>query len=211
MIALLICSPVPALRAGLRALLAGDGDITVVDAAAGLPEALPPEVRVIVATSGALDLADRDLGADRAVLLVTGSAPVEDQRDARALPGLGLRAWGLLSSEATAEALRAAVRALAEGLVVVSPEVQALLLAGEDADAGAGEDADGGVVERLTGREGEVLRLLAQGLTNKEIAAALRISEHTVKFHVSSIYGKLGASNRTEAVRKGARRGWVPL
>jgi len=209
MIALLICSPVPALRAGLRALLAGDGDITVVDAAAGLPEALPPEVRVIVATSGALDLADRDLGTDRAVLLVTGSAPVEDQRDARALPGLGLRAWGILSSEATAEALRAAVRALAEGLVVVSPEVQALLLAGEDADVE--EDADGGVVERLTGREGEVLRLLAQGLTNKEIAAALRISEHTVKFHVSSIYGKLGASNRTEAVRKGARRGWVPL
>lgn len=209
MIALLICSPVPALRAGLRALLAGDGDITVVDAAAGLPEALPPEVRVIVATSGALDLADRDLGTDRAVLLVTGSAPVEDQRDARVLPGLGLRAWGILSSEATAEALRAAVRALAEGLVVVSPEVQALLLAGEDADVE--EDADGGVVERLTGREGEVLRLLAQGLTNKEIAAALRISEHTVKFHVSSIYGKLGASNRTEAVRKGARRGWVPL
>jgi len=209
MIALLICSPVPALRAGLRALLAGDGDITVVDAAAGLPEALPPEVRVIVATSGALDLADRDLGTDRAVLLVTGSAPVEDQRDARALPGLGLRAWGILSSEATAEALRAAVRALAEGLVVVSPEVQALLLAGEDADVE--EDADGGVVERLTGREGEVLRLLAQGLTNKEIAAALRISEHTVKFHVSSIYGKLGASNRPEAVRKGARRGWVPL
>lgn len=208
MIALLICSPVPALRVGLRALLVGDGDITVVDAAARLPEALPPEVRVIVVTAGALEQIERDLGSDLAVLLVTGGAP-EDQRDARALPGLGLRAWGILSSDATAEALRTAVRALAEGLVVVSPDAQSLLLSGEAAREE--QDAEDGVVERLTGREGEVLRLLAQGLTNKEIAAALRISEHTVKFHVSSIYGKLGASNRTEAVRKGARRGWVPL
>jgi DNA-binding NarL/FixJ family response regulator len=65
--------------------------------------------------------------------------------------------------------------------------------------------------EHLTEREIDVLREVARGLTNKQIALALGISEHTVKFHVSSVYGKLGASNRTEAVRKGARRGFIPL
>lgn len=209
MISLVICSPVPALRAGLRALLSGDGDITVVDAAAHLPDVLPPEVSLIVATSGALDLIDHSLDEDLSVLLVTAGVP-DDQRDARVLPGLPLRAWGILSSDATADALRAAVRALDEGLVVVSPAVQHLLLPVEPANGVADGDEDG-VIERLTDRESEVLRLLAEGLTNKEIALNLRISEHTVKFHVSSIYGKLGASNRTEAVRKGARKGWVPL
>ena len=65
--------------------------------------------------------------------------------------------------------------------------------------------------EPLTERETDVLRLAAQGLTNKQIALALAISEHTVKFHISAIYAKLRVSNRAEAVRKGARWGWVPL
>jgi DNA-binding NarL/FixJ family response regulator len=65
--------------------------------------------------------------------------------------------------------------------------------------------------EPLTARETEVLQLLAQGLANKQIAVALGISEHTVKFHISSIYGKLEVTNRTEAVRAGARRGLVLL
>jgi DNA-binding NarL/FixJ family response regulator len=69
------------------------------------------------------------------------------------------------------------------------------------------EDLD--VVEPLTSREREVLQLLARGLGNKEIAAGLKISEHTVKFHVASILGKLGASTRTEAVTVGLRRGLV--
>jgi DNA-binding NarL/FixJ family response regulator len=56
-----------------------------------------------------------------------------------------------------------------------------------------------------------VLQLLAHGLANKQIALALNISEHTVKFHVSSIYNKLGATNRTEAVRAGVQRGLVVL
>jgi DNA-binding NarL/FixJ family response regulator len=64
-------------------------------------------------------------------------------------------------------------------------------------------------VESLTPREGEVLRLVAEGKTNKEIAATLSITERTVKFHVGAIMGKLGAGNRTEAVRLAAQRGWV--
>mgnify|MGYP001586654667 FL=1 len=65
--------------------------------------------------------------------------------------------------------------------------------------------------EKLTVREMDVLRLLAQGQTNKEIAAALGITERTVKFHVSSILGKLGAANRAEAVTIAAQRGLINL
>jgi two-component system, NarL family, response regulator LiaR len=68
-----------------------------------------------------------------------------------------------------------------------------------------------GADEPLTEREMDVLRLLAQGKTNKEIAAVLVITERTAKFHLSSIMGKLGAGNRTEAVRIAAQRGLVDL
>ena len=67
------------------------------------------------------------------------------------------------------------------------------------------------LAEPLTPRESEVLQMLASGLANKEIAAKLAISEHTVKFHVASILGKLGAGSRTEAVSLGIRRGLVLL
>ncbi len=67
------------------------------------------------------------------------------------------------------------------------------------------------LVEDLTLREVEVLRLLADGSGNKEIASHLGISEHTVKFHISSILGKLGVSTRTEAVTTGIRRGLISL
>lgn len=65
--------------------------------------------------------------------------------------------------------------------------------------------------EKLTVRESEVLDLLAQGLANKAIAARLAISEHTVKFHLASICAKLGAENRTDAVRRAVRGGLVAL
>ena len=65
--------------------------------------------------------------------------------------------------------------------------------------------------ESLTPRELEVLELLAEGLPNKSIARRLNISDQTVKFHVASIYGKLGAANRTDAVRRAVRRGLVVL
>jgi len=65
--------------------------------------------------------------------------------------------------------------------------------------------------EPLTAREAEVLALVAEGLSNKSIAAQLGISDQTVKFHVASVAGKLGAANRTEAVRRAVRRGWIVL
>jgi NarL family two-component system response regulator YdfI len=78
------------------------------------------------------------------------------------------------------------------------------------APASDGQDDDG-FEEPLTAREVQVLELLAEGLPNKAIAARLHISDQTVKFHVSSISGKLGAANRTDAVRRAVRRGLITL
>jgi ATP/maltotriose-dependent transcriptional regulator MalT len=67
------------------------------------------------------------------------------------------------------------------------------------------------MIESLTAREHDVLALLADGLPNREIAHALAISEHTVKFHLASIFGKLGVSTRTEAVQRGVRLGVIQI
>src|SRR5258708_11811460 len=114
---------------------------------------------------------------------------------------------------------RADLRARCEGLgILVRGEYETLREArasGDDSDAiliarsRAGEEAP--LVEALTTREAEVLELLAEGLSNKAIAARLGISDQTVKFHVASIGGKLGAANRTDAVRLAARRGLIAL
>ena len=89
-------------------------------------------------------------------------------------------------------------------------EVDALVLAPDGERAGAETFAEN-FEEPLTPREVQVLELLAEGLPNKAIAARLGISDQTVKFHVSSISGKLGAANRTDAVRRAARRGLITL
>jgi len=91
------------------------------------------------------------------------------------------------------------VRAVAAGLIAAP---QWLLRDPEETDFAPGP---------LTEREVEVLGLLSRGLANKQIAVQLGISEHTVKFHVSSIYARLNVSNRTEAVREGLRNGWIAL
>jgi NarL family two-component system response regulator YdfI len=130
----------------------------------------------------------------------------------RAEPGAtarGLRAGvrAVLASDISSEQLIAALKAVAAGLVVTHPaEIAAMLPVAEPASRALAE-----LAEPLTPREGEVLQMLASGLGNKEIAARLSISEHTVKFHVASILGKLGASTRTEAVSIGIRRGLVLL
>ena len=109
------------------------------------------------------------------------------------------RAWGILPTDSSAEELTAAIHALSQGLIVGAP---ALLFESESEPLERGP---------LTERETEVLGLLSKGLANKQIAVSLGISEHTVKFHVSSIYTKLNVTNRTEAVRAGLRGGWVAL
>ena len=91
---------------------------------------------------------------------------------------------------------------MGEGLVVLPH-----LLTERVLHSTVAEDLD----EPLTNREREVLELLAQGFSNKLIAQRLHISEHTVKFHVSSLYTKLGVSSRAEAVSRGARYGLISL
>jgi len=94
-------------------------------------------------------------------------------------------------------------------------DADAIMIAGDHQTTGPGsddhDDEAGEFEEPLTPREIQVLELLAEGLPNKAIAARLHISDQTVKFHVSSISGKLGAANRTDAVRRAARRGLIAL
>ncbi|GBD10320.1 Transcriptional regulatory protein LiaR [Candidatus Thermoflexus japonica] len=207
MIGVAIVASVPALRAGLRALLEASGEIRVVEEASSPAELeLPPEVEVVVAVlePAAREAARRrwqTLGAERAVLfLVEGPEPVQ------MLSSLSLPVYGVLPLGAPPETLRAAVRALREGLIVLAPGLVGSSPLPRELPAAEEE-----LMEPLTPREIEVLRLLSLGLANKEIAARLGISEHTVKFHLSAIYSKLGAANRAEAVRRGLQRGLIPL
>jgi DNA-binding NarL/FixJ family response regulator len=112
----------------------------------------------------------------------------------------GLRA--ALPLEATAEELTAAVRGVQAGLFVAHPEALTRPRAAR-AEAAAGAP--------LTSRESEILELMADGATNRLIASRLGISRHTVKFHVASILGKLGAVSRTEAVAHALRAGLLAV
>jgi two-component system, NarL family, response regulator YdfI len=146
-------------------------------------------------------VAESELASEAAVVLLTDHAPRGSPVDAFRE---GVRA--VLPSDASADQLVAALQAAAAGLFVVrASDMQAAL-----PTIPATQSIDE-LAEPLTRREREVLQLLAAGSGNKEIAARLGISDHTVKFHVASILGKLGAESRTEAVSLGIRRGLVLL
>lgn len=124
-------------------------------------------------------------------------------------PTLAAEVWaagprGLLPRDTVAAGLNAALAAVAQGLVVIDGDLSAALLP-------SGEQAPATAMGDLTPREQEVLQLLAEGLPNKVIASQLNISEHTVKFHVNAIMGKLGAQSRTEAVTRATRAGLILL
>jgi DNA-binding NarL/FixJ family response regulator len=135
-----------------------------------------------------------------ALLWMTDDLPANPE-----LTRLPWRAWGVISLDSAASELVAAVHALQEGLLVGIPALLRKALNPRNPEERLAESLD----DPLTARELEVLQSLAQGLANKQIAQALSISEHTVKFHVSAIYAKLGVTNRTEAVRAGIQRGLV--
>lgn len=189
----------PALRAGLRALLSSDRTIKVVNDSLDDDS----EADVVVTSASHASFADvstrlstsHDLDpvSSAAILFLDGD-PLQVREMRRSA-----RVWGILPSDASAEEMCAAVHALSNGLIVGT---SALLFESENEPLERGP---------LTEREAEVLGLLSRGLANKQIAAALGISEHTVKFHVSSIYTKFNVTNRTEAVREGLRSGWIVL
>ena len=122
------------------------------------------------------------------------------------LDELPAEATAILSRDVTPAEIVAAIEAAAAGLCVLSPDILARLLAGRKP---LRQSAAGGPFEALSLREIEVLAMLADGLGNKEIARQLDISDNTVKSHLSSIFGKLGATNRTEAVMLGMRHGYL--
>ncbi len=143
-----------------------------------------------------------EIASEMNVVVLIGGGPTTWAADALRA---GVRA--LLPEDVLPDQLVAALEAAAQGLTVIHPaQTEALLAAPVGAARRMAE-----LAEPLTPREREVLQMLASGSGNKEIASRLSISEHTVKFHVTSILGKLGASSRTEAVFLGIRRGLVLL
>lgn len=198
MIRVTILAPALALRIGLREVMRGLPDVEIL-AEAAFPQGLPP-ADVLVLTSADF-IKELDEEQSPAILLLTS-----DPDEIRRLSGLPV--WGALPPDASAEELAAALHALAEGLWVGSP---ALIQGFTQRQPLTALDEVEQVVDPLTERERQVLQLTAQGLANKQIASSLDISENTVKFHLSSLYAKLGVTSRTEAVRAGARRGWVVL
>jgi len=206
MITVMIAAAGMALRVGLRALLQGAaeaGSLRVAAEAASLESPLP-EVDVILAAGELVVNIPATEGERVPALLVLASGSEAARAILRRWPG---QLWGALDEDSSAEELRAALMAVANGLRAGSPGLLDSLLSGEGE---ATADADG-ANSQLTGREREVLQLLAQGLANKQISGVLGISEHTVKFHISAIYAKLGVSSRTEAVRAGVKQGLVAL
>ncbi len=199
-------------RMGLQGLL-GSREIEVVGSAPDLESLsgqwadVQADVVLIDAAAELLDgvvesVAASQIASEAAVVILSGhSDPVTLSGAMRA----GVRA--VLPGDLPAEQIVVALEAAAAGLVVVhSAVVGAMFPTAHAASRSLAE-----LAEPLTPRESEVLQMLASGLANKQIAARLAISEHTAKFHVAAILGKLGAGSRTEAVSIGIRRGLVLL
>jgi DNA-binding NarL/FixJ family response regulator len=170
--------------------------------------ALPrrPSVVIVDAQTGTPAQAPDDLDSVPTVVLTDGDS------HAAGPPTRSVR----LPRSASRAALVGAALALAAGLRVVRDGPVARAAGSGSARPGepAGRPADdehGWLSELPTARERDVIALAALGLTNRGIAARLGLSEHTVKFHLASIYGKLGARGRTQAVRRAIRRGWIAI
>lgn len=217
MISVFIVAPSPLARSGLENLLVAR-QVEIVGSAAHLDE---------------LDGRLADLSVD-AILIDSTGEPLESLFDSLVASGLahdfsivtlvepasitassaalreGVRA--VLPNDVSPEQLVAALQAAASGLLVLHPtQAAAQITTNGFASSPSRSRELNEIAEPLTPRESEVLQMLASGLGNKEIAAKLAISEHTVKFHVASILGKLGAATRTEAVSISIRRGLVLL
>lgn len=194
-------------RARLERAIAGSDTLRLLSAPADLPcarqlHSVHPDVVLLAIEGEPLEASVAALrGAHAVVLLADTPRRALDQ----AIRGGLIR--GVLPPDASAGEIVAAVGAVAAGLVVLHAD--ALPAARGRALTPARPDLAS--AEPLTAREIDVLRMLTEGLANKEIAVALGISRSTAKFHVASIMAKLGAGSRTEAVTIGMRRGLVAI
>jgi DNA-binding NarL/FixJ family response regulator len=194
-------------RAGLAALLTSRGHVALDGGSRSLAEAFgrrdePPDIVLALLERGA-DVPRLTLGPDLAahppaLVMLADALP-------RGWPLRAVRAGAraVLPRTASADAIVAAVEAAAAGLVVLPA----------DALDGATQAvaARGPAAAALTAREAQILALLAEGMVNKEIAARLGISRHTVKTHLAALFHKLGVTTRAEAVAAGARAGVILL
>lgn len=202
----------PIVRDGLTAILGTQPDFVVAGEAAGGDDALAlygqlrPDVVLLD-----LEMPDMDgISVLRRLREVDAAARVvvftAFDTDERILGALQAGAKGYLLKGAPRTELFNAVRVVHGGGSLLQPVVASRLL-----EQLSSPETTGPAAEELTPREQTVLALLAQGKQNKEIAQQLDIAERTVKFHLSAIFGKLGAGNRTEAVTIALQRGLVEI
>jgi NarL family two-component system response regulator YdfI len=202
-IRVLIRSTSPFTRAGLENALSADPRFEIVhensfdseqDADVILLDGTEPSLERLRSTSS------NPAHTPHRILLADGVT----RSDLARLVKLGVRA--VLPRDSSAQEIAAALEAATHDLITITPEFLETLLPAGSEDR---EEENEYLQEPLTSRETEVLALLAEGAGNKEIAVKLSISEHTAKFHVSSILSKLGATTRTEAVTRGYRLGLI--
>jgi len=202
----------PLIRGGLQSMLADSrfdivGSVADLESNSGQLVDVEPDVVLVEAAADAQEellnaLEDAELAEEYPVIVLS-----EQPKTAWLSKALRAGVRAVIARDVAPEQLRAALEAASAGLVIIHPsELDTVFSATVGPSAPLDE-----LLEPLTRREREVLQMLAAGLANKEIAARLAISDHTVKFHVASILGKLGASTRTEAVSAGIRRGLVML
>lgn len=228
MIRILLADDHPIVREGLRAVLETQPDFEVVgtpqQAASGdeawrLALELKPDILLLDLEMPVMD----GIETIRHLHQHMGTEPHSEQRnspriivftafdnDERIIAALAAGAHGYLLKGAPREAIFHAIRVTMQGGSLLQPVVASKILRHVEQRAGTRLTPQP-LYETLTERELEVLALLAQGMQNKEIATQLIISERTVKFHVNSIMGKLGAANRTEAVVIAAQKGLITL
>jgi len=210
-IRVLIIAAAPLARAGLENILTSQGlevvgSVADVDLLEERLSDLQTDVVLFEASGGqpesVLKSVDSSLASEVNLVVLTDHSPAGWPAEALRA---GIRA--ILPGDISPDQLGAALRAAASGLFVMHPATADALFPQFASRSGSLAE----LAEPLTNRERQVLQMLASGLGNKEIAARLVISEHTVKFHVASILGKFAAGSRTEAVSIGIRRGLVLL
>jgi DNA-binding NarL/FixJ family response regulator len=205
MIRVMVVDDHPIVRQGLVSVLEDEDDLEVVGAAESAVEALRvvhrlrPDVML-------LDLEMPELDGVEAIPQLLAASPglgvlvfTAYDTDERVLGAVRAGARGYLLKGASAEEIARGIRTVHAGGSYLEPRVASKLMA----EVSSPRRAAGG----LSGREREVLRLVADGLPTKQIARNLSISERTVKFHVNSIFHKLGADNRAQAVALAAQQG----
>jgi NarL family two-component system response regulator YdfI len=191
-------------RAGLEALLKQAPSVKLAGSLHG-PPALAQYAAQLQPDVVLLDLESETSGGESAAVSVV--ALIDEPSADWAAQALRSGVKAILPRDSGMEEILSAIQAAHAGLVLLDPEVTQNLAARIRTPSTQSAAA----LDDLTPREVEVLRMLAEGLGNREMAARLGISDHTVKFHISSILDKLGAATRTEAVTMGIRMGIILL